>query len=90
MLIARDPPFPALVGLLLFQLLGDFPQALHGLDFLPHGFHLLVLQIFLRRQLIHFGLPFLRGDRLAGSFQIFQIPGGGFIQSKLRAVTLLK
>ncbi len=41
-------------------------------------------------QFIRFGLPFLRGDRLTGSFQIFQIPGGGFIQGKLRTVTLFK
>lgn len=62
------------MGFHFSKLIGGSADFLHGLDVLAHGFHALVLLVFMSGQPLSFGPPHFRDNFLAGRFQIVQIP----------------
>ena len=71
-------------------MVGGLAEPSHSFQFLPHGFHVEAVHLFLGGQQVDLAPPFLWGDFLAAGFQFFQIPGRRVIEDQFPAVALFK
>ena len=75
------PLRPPVMGLVLFlagQLVGGLAESFNGFQFLPHGFHVDAVHLFLCGQQVNLTPPFLRGDFRDKKIHLFTCKNCGY------------